>query len=214
MYIFKAAVIGAGAMGAGIAQVISFSGLPVVLKDVDQKFLDKGMDTIRKIYQTRVDKGKMSAGEMDSKMSLVIPALDYAEFGDVDIVIEAVPEKMALKQKIFAELDGVCPEGTIFASNTSALSISRDGARHPAPAQDDRDALFQPGQRDEAGRDHQGRKHRRRDRQRSGRVHRVAAQDSGRREGMSWLSGQSPAHAVPQRGDVVPARGRGLGAGY
>ncbi len=127
MYIFKAAVIGAGAMGAGIAQVISFSGLPVVLKDVDQKFLDRGMAAIRKIYQARVDKGKMSAGEMDSKMSLVIPALDYAEFGDVDIVIEAVPEKMDLKKKIFSELDGICPEGTIFASNTSALSITEMG---------------------------------------------------------------------------------------
>ncbi len=133
MYIFKAAVIGAGAMGAGIAQVISFSGLPVVLKDVDQKFLDKGLDTIRKIYKSRVDKGKMSAGEMDSKMSLIIPALDYSEFGDVDIVIEAVPEKMALKQRIFAELDGLCPEGTIFASNTSALSISEMGRATQRP---------------------------------------------------------------------------------
>ena len=133
MYIFKAAVIGAGAMGAGIAQVISFSGLPVVLKDVDQKFLDKGMDTIRKIYKTRVDKGKMSAGEMDSKMSLVIPTLDYSEFGDVDIVVEAVPEKMALKQRIFAELDGICPEGTVFASNTSALSISEMGRATQRP---------------------------------------------------------------------------------
>jgi len=133
MYIFKAAVIGGGAMGAGIAQVISFSGLPVVLKDVDQKFLDRGIEQIRKIYQTRVDKGKMSAGEMDSKMSLIIPALDYAEFGDVDIVIEAVPEKMSLKQKIFAELDGVCPEGTIFASNTSALSISEMGRATKRP---------------------------------------------------------------------------------
>jgi 3-hydroxyacyl-CoA dehydrogenase/enoyl-CoA hydratase/3-hydroxybutyryl-CoA epimerase len=133
MYIFKAAVIGAGAMGAGIAQVISFSGLPVVLKDVDQKFLDRGMEQARKIYQSRVDKGKMNAGEMDSKMSLIIPALDYAEFGDVDIVIEAVPEKMALKQKIFAELDGVCPEGTIFASNTSALSISEMGRATKRP---------------------------------------------------------------------------------
>jgi 3-hydroxyacyl-CoA dehydrogenase len=133
MYIFKAAVIGAGAMGAGIAQVISFSGLPVVLKDVDQTYLDKGMATIRKIYQSRVDKGKMSAGELDSKMSLVIPALDYREFGDVDIVIEAVPEKMALKRKVFAELDGVCPEGTIFASNTSALSISDMGRATQRP---------------------------------------------------------------------------------
>jgi 3-hydroxyacyl-CoA dehydrogenase len=127
MYIFKAAVIGAGAMGAGIAQVISFSGLPVVLKDVEKQFLDKGMATIRKIYQSRVDKGKMSAGEMDSRMSLIIPALDYGEFSDVDIVVEAVPEKMELKKKALAELDSVCPEATILASNTSALSITEMG---------------------------------------------------------------------------------------
>jgi len=133
MYIFKAAVVGAGAMGAGIAQVISYSGLPVVLKDVDQKFLDRGMEQIRKIYQSRVDKGKMSPGEMDSKMSLIIPTLDYSEFGDVDIVIEAVPEKMELKKKVLAELDSVCPEGTIFASNTSALSISEMGRATKRP---------------------------------------------------------------------------------
>ncbi len=133
MYIFKAAVIGAGAMGAGIAQVITFSGLPVVLKDVDQAMLDKGMDTIRQIYQTRVSKGKMTGGEMDGKMALVTPALDYAEFADVDIVIEAVPEVMRLKQKVFAELDGICPEGTIFASNTSALSITEMGQATKRP---------------------------------------------------------------------------------
>ena len=68
MYIFKAGVVGAGTMGGEIAQVISFSGLPVVLKDVDQTMLDKGMETMRYIYQSRVDKGKMSAGEMESKI--------------------------------------------------------------------------------------------------------------------------------------------------
>ncbi len=124
MYIFKAGVVGAGAMGAGIAQVISYSGLPVVLKDVDQAMLDKGVAHIRGIYETRVEKGKMSAGEMQSKMDLIIPTLDYGEFADVDIVIEAVPEKMSLKQRIFQELDKVCPEGTLYASNTSALSIT------------------------------------------------------------------------------------------
>ncbi|HLF29371.1 MAG TPA: 3-hydroxyacyl-CoA dehydrogenase [Anaerolineae bacterium] len=127
MYIFKAAVVGAGAMGAGIAQVISYSGLPVVLKDVDPALLDKGLAHIRKIYQSRVGKGKMSASELDSKLALVTPALDYAEFGDVDLVIEAVPERMGLKQKVFAELDAICPEGAIFASNTSALSITEMG---------------------------------------------------------------------------------------
>ena len=128
MYIFKAAVIGAGAMGAGIAQVISFSGLPVLLKDVDQAFVDKGMARIREIYQSRVDKGKMTPGEMDSKLALIEPVLDYSGFGDVDIVIEAVPEKMALKKKIYAELEEACQESAIFASNTSALSISEMAA--------------------------------------------------------------------------------------
>jgi 3-hydroxybutyryl-CoA dehydrogenase len=133
MYIFKAGVVGAGAMGAGIAQVISYSGLPVVLKDVDQKMLDKGMEQIRAIYGGRVEKGKMSAGEMQSKLDLITPALDYGEFADVDIVIEAVPEKMSLKQRIFQELDKVCPEGTIYASNTSALSITEMGRATQRP---------------------------------------------------------------------------------
>ncbi|MGQ9668210.1 MAG: 3-hydroxyacyl-CoA dehydrogenase family protein, partial [Anaerolineae bacterium] len=134
MYIFKAGVVGAGAMGSEIAQVISYSGLPVVLKDVDQAMLDKGMERIRDIYQRRVDKGKMSAGEMQSKLDLIQPTLTYDGFEDVDIVIEAVPEKMSIKQRVFAELDEVCPEGTIFASNTSALSISEMAAATKRPA--------------------------------------------------------------------------------
>jgi 3-hydroxyacyl-CoA dehydrogenase len=134
MYIFKAGVVGAGAMGSEIAQVISYSGLPVVLKDVDQAMLDKGMARIREIYQRRVEKGKMSAGEMQSKMDLITPTLTYDGFEDVDIVIEAVPEKMSIKQRVFAELDEVCPEGTIFASNTSALSISEMAAATKRPA--------------------------------------------------------------------------------
>jgi 3-hydroxyacyl-CoA dehydrogenase / enoyl-CoA hydratase / 3-hydroxybutyryl-CoA epimerase len=133
MYIFKAAVVGAGTMGGEIAQVISFSGLPVVLKDVDQAMLDKGMETIRHIYQSRVDKGKMSGGEMESKIALVEPTLTYDSFGDVDVVIEAVPERMAIKKQVFAELDAACPETTIFGSNTSALSISEMGAATRRP---------------------------------------------------------------------------------
>jgi 3-hydroxyacyl-CoA dehydrogenase len=133
MYIFKAAVVGAGFMGGGIAQVITFSGLPVVLKDVDQKMLDKGMDQLRSIYQRRVDSNKMSVGEMAEKVSLATPTLSYDELSDVDIVIEAVPEVMSIKKKVFAELDRVCPEHTIFASNTSALSISEMGAATKRP---------------------------------------------------------------------------------
>jgi len=128
MYIFRAGVVGAGAMGSGIAQVITFSGLPVVLKDINQELVDKGMEKIRAIYQSRVDKGKMSVGEMQAKMDMVVPTTSYADFADVDIVIEAVPERMSIKKQLFAELDKVCPEGTIFASNTSALSISEMAA--------------------------------------------------------------------------------------
>jgi len=133
MYIFKAGVVGAGFMGGGIAQVITYSGLPVVLKDVDQKMLDKGMEALRGIYQRRVDRGKMSAGEMQEKVDLATPTLSYDEFADVDIVIEAVPEVMKIKKQVFAELDEVCPEHTIFASNTSALSISEMGAATKRP---------------------------------------------------------------------------------
>jgi len=133
MYIFKAAVVGAGTMGGEIAQVITYSGLPVVLKDIDQEMLDKGLAKARSIYQRRVDKGKMSTGDMESKLDLITPTLSYDEFEDVDIVIEAVPEKMGIKRAVLKELEEACPEQTIFASNTSALSISEMGAATGKP---------------------------------------------------------------------------------
>jgi len=133
MYIFKAGVVGAGFMGAEIAQVITYAGLPVVLKDIDQEMLDKGMEALRAIYQRRVDRGKMTATAMQEKVDLVIPTLSYDEFADVDIVIEAVPEDMKIKQEVFAELDKVCPTETIFASNTSALSIQEMGSATKRP---------------------------------------------------------------------------------
>ena len=133
MYIFKAAVVGAGTMGGEIAQVITYSGLPVVLKDIDQEMLDKGLAKARSIYQRRVDKGKMSTGDMESRLDLIMPTLTYDEFEDVDIVIEAVPEKMGIKRAVLKELEEACPEQTIFASNTSALSISEMGAATGKP---------------------------------------------------------------------------------
>ncbi len=124
MFIFKAAVVGAGAMGGSIAQVISYSGLPVIVKDVDQGRLDAAMQKARSIYEDRVKKGKMNASQAEDRMALITPQLDYAGFDDVDIVIEAVPEKMSIKQAVFHELDIICHPGAILASNTSALSIS------------------------------------------------------------------------------------------
>jgi 3-hydroxyacyl-CoA dehydrogenase len=133
MYIFKAGVVGAGTMGGEIAQVITYSGLPVVLKDIDQEMLDQGMAKARSIYQRRVDKGKMGAGDMESKLGLITPTLSYDEFEDVDIVIEAVPEEIGIKRAVFKELEDVCPEQAILASNTSALSISEMGAATSKP---------------------------------------------------------------------------------
>jgi len=133
MYIFKAGVVGAGTMGGEIAQVITYAGLPVVMKDIDQKMLDAGMEKIRSIYQRRVDKGKMTSGDMESKLDLVTATLSYDDLSDVDIVIEAVPEQMAIKKQVFHELEEACPEETIFASNTSALSISEMAAATSKP---------------------------------------------------------------------------------
>ncbi|MGD2146131.1 MAG: 3-hydroxyacyl-CoA dehydrogenase [Anaerolineae bacterium] len=133
MYIFKAGVVGAGTMGGEIAQVITYAGLPVVMKDIDQKMLDAGMEKIRSIYQRRVDKGKMTSGDMASKLDLVTATLSYDDLSDVDIVIEAVPEQIAIKKRVFRELEEACPEETIFASNTSALSISEMAAATSKP---------------------------------------------------------------------------------
>ncbi|MBI3606534.1 MAG: hypothetical protein HY207_01035 [Nitrospirae bacterium] len=124
MYIYKAAVIGAGTMGAQIAQTISYAGLPVILKDVKPESVERGLATVRKIYQGRVEKGKMTAHEMDQKMALVSGAVDYSGFKDVDLVIEAVFEDAGVKRRVFAELEAACSESAILATNTSSLSIS------------------------------------------------------------------------------------------
>ena len=124
MWIFKVGGVGAGAMGGGIAQVVTFSGLPVVVKDIDQGQLDLAREHVEKIYQARVDKGKMTAGQVQEKLDLIEYTLDYDAFADVDIVIEAVPEIMKVKQQVLRELDEACPPDTILASNTSALSIT------------------------------------------------------------------------------------------
>ncbi len=133
MWIFKVGVVGAGAMGGGIGQVVTYAGLPVVIKDIDQGQLDVARRHVEGIYQSRVDKGKMTAGQVQEKLDLVEYTLDYDDFADVDIVIEAVPEVMEIKQRVFRELDGVCPPDTIFASNTSALSITEIGAATGRP---------------------------------------------------------------------------------
>ena len=133
MFVFKAAVVGAGTMGGEIAQTIANAEIPVVLKDVDQQFVDAGIEKARSLWQGRVDAGKLNAAERDRKLALITGATDYAGFGDVDFVIEAVPERMAIKQNVFSELDEVTPGHAILSSNTSCLSITEMGEATSRP---------------------------------------------------------------------------------
>ena len=111
-------------MGHGIAEVLAYTGHNVVMKDVNEELVQKGMEGIAKILQERVDKKKMTKEEMDEIMARVTPTTGYDEFEDADVVIEAVVENMDVKKKVFKELDEVCQPRTILATNTSSLSIT------------------------------------------------------------------------------------------
>ena len=119
----KAAVVGAGTMGGGIAMNYANAGIPVLLKETSQEFLDRGLATIRKNYANSVKKGRFSQGVMDQRMGLITPTLTYNGFEEADIVTEAVFEGMELKKQVFGELDKICKPDAVLASNTSTLNI-------------------------------------------------------------------------------------------
>ena len=125
MFVFKAAVVGAGTMGGEIAHVIANAEIPVVLKDVDQRYVEDGIEKARSLWQARVDAGKLTNDEHQRRAGLISGATSYDGFGDVDFVIEAVPERIEIKQAVFSELDEVTPGHAILASNTSSLSINQ-----------------------------------------------------------------------------------------
>lgn len=116
-------VLGAGTMGGGIAMCFANVGIPVKLLDVKQEFLDKGLAIIQKNYANTVAKGSLKQEVMDKRMSLIQPTLAYEDLKDVDLVIEAVFEDMAIKKEVFTKLDAVCKPGAILASNTSYLNV-------------------------------------------------------------------------------------------
>jgi len=119
----SAAVVGAGTMGGGIAMVLANAGIPVLLKEVDQTCLDRGMAAIEKNYATSVKRGRFTQQFVDERLKLIQPTLSFEAFADVDLVIEAVFEGMALKKEVFGQLDKICKAGAILASNTSTLNI-------------------------------------------------------------------------------------------
>jgi enoyl-CoA hydratase / 3-hydroxyacyl-CoA dehydrogenase len=132
MFVFKAAVVGAGTMGGQIAQTIAAAGIPVVLKDIDDALVQAGLDEARNVTTGQIgklaEKGKITAEQAAEQIEQIVGRIEgttsYAAFGDVDIVIEAVPEKMEIKQAVFAQLDAATPGHAILASNTSSLSIT------------------------------------------------------------------------------------------
>jgi 3-hydroxyacyl-CoA dehydrogenase len=130
----SAAVVGAGTMGGGIAMVLANVGIPVLLKEVDQTALDRGLATIRLNYANSVRRGRFSQQSAEERLKLITPTLTYDDFPNVDLVIEAVFEGMALKKEVFKELDRVCKLGAILASNTSTLSIDEIASSTSRPA--------------------------------------------------------------------------------
>jgi enoyl-CoA hydratase/3-hydroxyacyl-CoA dehydrogenase len=135
MFVFKAAVVGAGTMGGQIAQTIAAAGIPVVLKDIDDALVQAGLDEARNVTQGQVGKlverGKITAEQGEAQLAEILARIhgttSYEGFGEVDLVIEAVPERMDIKQSVFAELDAATPGHAILASNTSSLSITEIG---------------------------------------------------------------------------------------
>jgi enoyl-CoA hydratase/3-hydroxyacyl-CoA dehydrogenase len=132
MFVFKAAVVGAGTMGGEIAQAIAAADIDVVLKDVDQKFVDVGLEKAREVTSGQlarlVKKEKLTQEQADAQLEATLGRIhgttSYDGFGDVDFVIEAVPERMDIKEAVFADLDDVTPGHAILASNTSSLNIT------------------------------------------------------------------------------------------
>jgi enoyl-CoA hydratase/3-hydroxyacyl-CoA dehydrogenase len=135
MFVFKAAVLGGGTMGGEIAQVIANAEIPVVVKDVEQKFVDHALEKSREVTKSQLDKlvskekltQEQADARLDEVMGLITGTTTYDEFGDVDFVIEAVPERMEIKKSVYRELDAVTPGHAILASNTSSLSITEMG---------------------------------------------------------------------------------------
>ena len=129
----KAAVIGAGTMGGGIAMCFANAGIPVALVDSTQEALDRGVQRIKGNYAATVEKGRLAQSEMDKRMGLIHPNVNLAKAADADVVVEAVFERMDVKEDMFRKLDGIVQQGAILATNTSTLDVDRIAAATTRP---------------------------------------------------------------------------------
>jgi len=130
----EAAVIGAGTMGGGIAMCFANAGIPVTLVETTREALERGLERIRGNYEGSVKRGSLSMKEMEHRMTLIRPSLDLATIATADLVIEAVFEKMEVKQEVFAKLDRLAKPGAILATNTSYLNVDEIAAATDRPA--------------------------------------------------------------------------------
>ena len=126
-------VIGSGQMGSGIAQVAAASGLLVIMNDIKQEFVDRGLAGIAKNLQRNVDKGKLAAPEKDAIIARIKPSTSLADMAAADFVVEAASENEVIKFKIFQDLDAICAPHVILASNTSSIPIGRIAANTKRP---------------------------------------------------------------------------------
>ncbi|MEJ2108390.1 MAG: 3-hydroxybutyryl-CoA dehydrogenase [Acidobacteriota bacterium] len=133
MEIKSLGVVGSGQMGSGIAQVAACSGLTVVMHDIDDASLQKAMDVIRKSLDKGIEKGRVQASDKKSALSRIRATMDFADLGNLDFIVEAVPEREEIKFKVFRDLDRLCPPETILSSNTSSISIGRLAAHTAHP---------------------------------------------------------------------------------
>jgi 3-hydroxybutyryl-CoA dehydrogenase len=123
MEVKKVGVLGCGLMGAGIAQICAQAGFETVVREIDQKFVDKGFGIIQKTLNKAVEKGKISQQDMDAAQGRLKGTVELEDLKDCDLIIEAVIENLELKNEMFSALDKMCPDHTILASNTSSLTV-------------------------------------------------------------------------------------------
>ena len=129
----KAAVIGAGTMGGGITMNFANAGIPVTMVEASQEALDRGLGIISKNYAATVSKGRLSQEDMDKRMTLITPSIDFKSISKADIVVEAVFEEMDVKKEVFAKIDAIAKPGAILATNTSTLDVNEIAASTSRP---------------------------------------------------------------------------------